>query len=205
MKRHGLKHQQWLHELFNIQLSVWSFEYRVPETCLTFSCAVPWQTTAMHVWYLLFSENNHHYIITIKCLGFSNQRTSALFKHHCWQELRVAIGSSQNWKHLPPLHRNITKLCVFVCVCACACACVCVCVCACDRVLLYSVLCYLVSAPQSPLPSTPAWDAFLCLFSSKHTPPQHQFSICLPHLFNTDVHKHANACIKEQQNTQESD
>ncbi len=149
VNRHGLKHQQWLHELFNIQLSVWSFECCVAETCLTFSCAVPWQTTAVHVWCLLFSENNHHYIITIKCLVFSNTCMSALFKHHCWQELRVAIGSSQKWKHLPPLHRIITK---FVCVCVCG------------LVLLYSVLFYLVSAPQSPLPLTPAWDAFLCPF-----------------------------------------
>lgn len=115
--RHGLKPQQWLHELFYIQLSVWSFEYCVAETCLTFSCAVPWQMTAVHMCYLLFSENNHHYIITIKCLVLSNVCTSALFKHLCWQQLRVAIGSSQKWKHMPSLHRNITRLCVCVASC----------------------------------------------------------------------------------------
>lgn len=76
-------------------------------------------------------------------------------------ELRVPIGSSQKLKHLPPLHRIITK---FVCVCVCG------------LVLFYSILFYLVSAPQSPLPSTPAWDCFFFLNT-------HHLSINFPSVF----------------------
>lgn len=52
-------------------------------------------------------------------------------------------------------------------------------VCACSLKLLYSVLFYLVSAPQSRLPSTPASDAFLCHFCLN----THHLSINSPSVF----------------------
>lgn len=131
------------------------------------------------MWYLLFSENNHHYIITIKCLALSNVYVST-FKYHRWQELRVAIGSSQKCKHMPPLHRNITK---------------CVCLCVCVASSYSTVFCFTLSNHlKAPLPSTPASDAFLCHFFLN----THHLSINSPSVFPiyltltcTNTHMHA--------------